>query len=332
MQWLKLQHCALTEEITQSDLVAHCTGYQAWLGRRLGLRAPANVMGALAAHDLPPGTDLTRYWRVEPVHYRLATDHIVLAQAGFNDLSADDAKALVLSLQALCEHFGLSLVIAASGRWYLHWNAASLMTSTSLCAIGRNIDIYLPRHVGKANTKNTNDAATDVAIDHARLWRRIATEIEMTWFNHSVNEARQNNGKLTINSLWLESACAVATQPNDKTSVLTNDANNASLLNSAGLALSQSFDPQTPTLIEHHDLNNARLESNAWEWLQAWQAMQSPLLAQMIAAQNSPSGLELVCFGERQQKTWTIKPKTTWHKLTRSGTVFSINHLSEPLQ
>ena len=286
-------------------------------------------MGALAAVDLTTvdlatNIDLKHWWRIEPVHYRLATDHIVLAQAGFSDLNRDDANELVTSLAALCDHFALSMTIADSGRWYLQWAAQGLTTATSLAATGRNIDIYLPQNIEKNVEKSKKD--------DARLWRRIATEIEMTWFNHAVNQRRQHAGKLAINSVWLESACSLAVCPANKTNVFSNDVGNRALLNGAGLRVSQAFEPQHPTLIEYHDLNRARLEASAWDWIQAWQALQQPLLAHMQAAQDSPHGLELVCFGERQRKAWHIKPKTTWQKLSRSGKSFAIRDWSEPLQ
>jgi len=37
----------------------------------------------------------------------------------------------------------------------------------------------------------------------ARDWRRLLNEIQMVWHDHPVNEQRQQQGKLPINSLWL---------------------------------------------------------------------------------------------------------------------------------
>ena len=301
-------------------LIAPCSPQQRWLAEQLSIPQPANVLGALAANDLPPTSNVEQYFRVEPVHYRLATDHIVLAQSGFSDLTLAQSQALIDSLAPLAEHFNLSIFIAPSGRWYLRWDASELATSTSQAAAGRNIDIYLPR--------NTQSSATD----NARLWRRIATEIEMTWFNHPVNEARQNERKLPVNSLWLESRCSASKQPAGKSHALTDDPAHADLFSCVGLKRIDLFDPSHPTIIEHNSLKNARGEANAWDWIQAWQALQQPLLTQLQAAHASGLGLEIVCFGEAQQKSWQIKPKTIWQRLSKVGGSFAVSNLSESIQ
>ena len=202
--------------------------------------------------------------------------------------------------------------------------------------MGRNIDVYLPRNTSDGGSKDEKAKdermVGDNTVDNARLWRRIATEIEMTWFNHPVNEARQNEGKLPVNSLWLESRCGLGTRPAGKTHALTDDQANADLYACVGLELVNLFDPNHPTIIEHNNLNIARSEANAWDWIQAWQALQQPLLAQLQAAQASGRGLELVCFGEAQQKSWQIKPKNIWQRISSVGGSFALRDLSETIQ
>lgn len=320
MMWLQQQDC---RPVGSSDpnsraLIAPCTPQQAWLAKQISVIQPINIMGALGAVDLPLTSKLEQYWRIEPVHFRLATDHIVLAQTGFTDLALADAHSLIHALKPLAEHFKLDISVSKSGRWYLKWDASGLETSTSAAASGRNIDIYLPRNL----------ASSDPA-DNARLWRRIATEIEMTWFNHPVNDARQNDGKLPVNSLWLESACGSGTRPVGKSYAQTDDQSNADLYRSVGLTLTDFFDATHQTIIENSSLKIPRIEANAWDWLQAWQTLQQPLLPQLQAAQASQHGLELVCLGETQQKSWQIKPKNLWQKLSNTGQSFTLTSLSE---
>ena len=327
IEWLKQQDCRpndTPDPTIKTALITPCTPQQSWLAAQIAVVEPINILGALAELDLPSSSQFAQTWRIEPVHFRLATDHIVLAQAGFSDLALADARSLIQALAPLAEHFKLSITVAPSGRWYLNWDASGLSTSTSHAARGRNIDIYLPR-----NSISSFQSSEANRVDSARLWRRIATEIEMTWFNHPVNDARQNAGQLPVNSLWLESACSRGTRPAGKSHALSDDPEHADLFASVGLALVDSFDATHPSIIENNSLNFARIEANAWDWLQAWQALEQPLLAQLQAAQASAHGLELICFGEVQQKSWQIKPKNMWQRFSNTGRSFGLDNLSE---
>ncbi|MFX8047684.1 hypothetical protein ABTK64_20425, partial [Acinetobacter baumannii] len=52
-------------------------------------------------------------------------------------------------------------------------------------ATGHNIDIWM--HKG----------------EQERAWRKFQNEIQMTWYDHPVNQAREARGLLPVNSVWL---------------------------------------------------------------------------------------------------------------------------------
>jgi hypothetical protein len=77
-----------------------------------------------------------------------------------------------------------------ANRWFIEAPAlASLSTVSIEQAQGRNIDHWMPADTSHAGL--------------ARQWRKWQNEIQMIWFNHSVNLERQSRELLAINSVWV---------------------------------------------------------------------------------------------------------------------------------
>jgi hypothetical protein len=181
----------------------------------IGNESPGNAANQLATE--PVQRNGLAWWRIDPVYCQLATDHIVLGRAVMDDLTLGQAQQLAAALSEYCTAHGFSIQVAHPQRWYLHWNVpsqpAALDTSSPLAAQGRSIQLYLPQ----------NHSATLLAnpeVDHARNWRRLVGEAEVSWFSHPVNTTRQVAGQLPINSLWLIGPCpsfvkhpTISTQP-----------------------------------------------------------------------------------------------------------------------
>ncbi|MEO8936881.1 MAG: hypothetical protein ABI277_03765, partial [Burkholderiaceae bacterium] len=71
-------------------------------------------------------------------------------------------------------------------------------------AIGDNVAAWQPRAPDGAAEHAAGDAA-------ALAWRRCVNEIQMMWFGHPVNDARETAGKPSINTLWLSGNGAART-------------------------------------------------------------------------------------------------------------------------
>ncbi|MFT4100695.1 MAG: hypothetical protein QM674_06595 [Burkholderiaceae bacterium] len=179
------RHADLLARLDDDSLVARELPHERWLRERLRLPADEAIEAASAALDglAPPVIRLT------PAHLHTGRDHLVLTDPAQLSLSIDDARALADAVRPLLDEQGLTLTVATPLRWYLGGPAERLPRTRdagSRQAIGRSVDAYLSR-----------DAAT-------RPWRRLLNEIQMTWFEHPLNEARAQRGLPAVNSVWVE--------------------------------------------------------------------------------------------------------------------------------
>jgi hypothetical protein len=181
-------------EIAQGP-VALCLGHEAFIRDHLGLE---QIGSWYAQKELtsPWPIAITQapehWWRVDPVHFQLGTDHVTLAITSFTDLTSMQAEELIKSLTPALEARNAKLIFQAPHSWYLQWpQLGPLLCASPSAALGRSVEMYLPQ-----------DAQPDLL--QARSWRQFCTEVEMTWFNHPVNDQRQQAGQSAVNGLWLQ--------------------------------------------------------------------------------------------------------------------------------
>ncbi len=157
----------------------------AWLcagGGKLAESLPAAPLSALG--DALPATQ--GYWlRVDPVHLHLLRDSLVLADCSPFGLAADEAEALVATLNRHFVADGLQFVAPAPDRWYLQLaEPLALTTHVPAVAIGGDADAWLPRGAD------------------AMRWHGWINEAQMLLHEHAVNAAREERGQLPVNSIW----------------------------------------------------------------------------------------------------------------------------------
>ena len=158
-----------------------------WLAQRLGEHTQ-NAVGAMHRWKVAPNPPLEPgYWFIlNPIHLHIARDHLVLTSPRQLHLTEDEAQALFACASPYFEEAALSLLYATPSQWFLRADAwADLQTSSINAACGHNVDIWMPK--GSA----------------ARAWRKLQNEIQMAWFAHPVNQAREARGALPVNSIWL---------------------------------------------------------------------------------------------------------------------------------
>jgi hypothetical protein len=128
--------------------------------------------------------------RIEPVHIHAARDHLVLTNPSILDLKIDEANALFEAVKDIFSEMSVHVFRPTIHRWFMECpNFSSLSTVSTHQAEGRNIDHWMP---------------SDTTIEGiARQWRKWQNEIQMIWFNHPVNESREIQGLLPINSVWI---------------------------------------------------------------------------------------------------------------------------------
>jgi hypothetical protein len=136
----------------------------------------------LAPGHLPGGT----WARAEPVHLLTAIDHLQLAAPVPLLLDADEADALVATLN---DHFagsGFVFQRTSGPGWLCECPSGVACASVEpVSAVGRNLRDLLP----------TGRDATRV--------RAVMNEIQMLLHQHPVNQRRAERGLAAVNSVWL---------------------------------------------------------------------------------------------------------------------------------
>ncbi len=173
------------------DEFAHALPHEMWLARQFDINTPADSSPAIA-HIAMRGFNLpaqTGHWFVlHPAHIHIARDHLVLTDIRQVRLSEADALTLFNSAKPLFEDAGKTLLYGDANTWFMRADEwTTLRTSTPDATCGHNIDIWMPR---------SDDGS-------ARAWRKLQNEVQMQWFENTLNEERAAQGLQVINSLWM---------------------------------------------------------------------------------------------------------------------------------
>jgi hypothetical protein len=210
---------ALDRLIARATLVERVIGedfqrtlpHERWVARQFG--ALPHIPGGTAAADEAPlapymlradgGEPGNATWAcVQPVHVRIAHDHLVLIDPASLELSDAEASVLLAVARPLIEELGVRIEAPRPARWYLSGDGFGTLAGASpLRASGRNIEIWLPHEAHSG--------------DRSRAWMKLQNEVQMAWFEHPVNEAREARGLPAVNSIWFhaQGAAQAVTSP-----------------------------------------------------------------------------------------------------------------------
>lgn len=156
-------------------------------------------------------------WLLEPAHFHLSRDHLALLHGALASLSREDALALAEAIAPTLADAGFSCRVIAPDAWLLRDLPQSRSRESSGTSLGQGRSPgpgtatgapekaggWQLRAAGSERAWGRNvDAWLPEGTD-ARRWRRVLNEIQMTWFEHPVNEARAARGELPVNAVWL---------------------------------------------------------------------------------------------------------------------------------
>ncbi|MBY4898721.1 hypothetical protein [Cupriavidus sp. AU9028] len=263
--------------------------HQRWLATRAGLPvAPVPAAPYMRLADrTPPGQSAQaaeasdgRAWTcLEPVHLHAARDHLVLGDPAQLRIRADEAQALHAAIAPLLDETGIPLEMPLPERWYLPEAVFGPLDATPpLRAAGRNIDIWMQRG------------------ERERDWRRLQNEIQMTWHDHPVNQAREARGEPTVNSVWLHGGGVLRPVAPLAGAVFGDEPLLRGLALAGGaraLPASASFDSVRQTLAAGGDgdamvqvdtTTTAWLEEDWGRWIEQMHALEASWFAPMLAA------------------------------------------------
>ena len=273
--------------------------HERWVARQFGALGP----NASAADDEAPlapymlladgGAPGDATWAcVQPVHVRIAHDHLVLIDPSSLDLSDDEAATLYAVAKPLIEELDVRVVAPTPRRWYLSSHAFGALAGASpLRASGRNIEIWLPHeaHTG----------------ERSRAWMKLQNEVQMAWFEHPVNEAREARGLPTVNSIWFHAQGALRPVSSPFARVLSDavatrglalasqTANGPAPMTFADALGKQQQQTAGATLVELDPFSGPFIEQDWLRWNAAFAALERDWFAPALAALESGALREL---------------------------------------
>jgi hypothetical protein len=182
---------ALPVEDDQSNEPERAVAHETWLAERFGmgdgLRAggsPPVAPALMRAMGLTP--EPGHWFIVQPVHFHIARDHLVLTDPRRLALSEAESRALHDAALPSFEEAGLRLLYGRADTWFVKADRhADLLTASPDATCGRNIDIWMPKG------------------ESARAWRKLQNIVQMDWHASPVNEARAATMAEPVNSVWL---------------------------------------------------------------------------------------------------------------------------------
>jgi len=208
---------------------------------------------------------------VTPAHWHVGRDHVTLVDPAALDLSDEESRAAFEAVRGLFETEGFAVAWGAASRWYVaHESLADLACASLDRVIARPVEPWLRPNPG--------------AETQSRLVRRLQSELQMLLYPHPINETREQDGELPMNSFWL-SGCG-RFQP------------------------SATNDPQIAD-----DLRTSLLADDWVAWAQAWRALDADELAGLLAAAQSGEPVSLTLCGERSAQRFDSAPRSTWRRL-----------------
>lgn len=193
------------------------------------------------------------YWFVlQPAHFHVARDHLVLTDLRQLSLDEPTSQALFAAAEPLFAELGHEVRYGDARCWFLRaddWHG--LRTTTPDAAAGHNVDIWLP------------------SGDAARQWRKLHNEVQMLWHMHPLNESRESRGQHRINALWLWGGAAAGVNFPET---------------SARLIAAMPSVPAAGGPVCDAALLPPSLAGDWSQWLSAMQAIDSDRIAPLLAA------------------------------------------------
>jgi hypothetical protein len=207
---------------------ARALPHETWLARTLGLEQhgqPAFAAAAMRGLGLPPAEGT--WFIVNPAHIDIARSHLMMPDLRHLALSDEDSRALFDAAQPWFEEAGHQLRYGDAQTWFMRaddW--AGMDTASPDTAVGMNLTDFMPTGA------------------HALAFRKLQNEIQMLWYTHPANAARESRRQPTVNAFWLWSGSSA------KPAADAHSANQSTVVPAqAGTQVPQSKPPAASSIV-----------------------------------------------------------------------------------
>jgi hypothetical protein len=253
------------------DEQARALPHETWLARALGLEQygqPAFAAAAMRGFGLDPADGT--WFIINPSHIEIARSHLLMPDLRHLDLAEDDSRALFAGARPLFEEAGYGLEYGDANTWFMRaddWTGMD--TATPDAAVGVNLTDCMP------------------AGPRALAYRKLQNEVQMLWFTHPANAAREARRQPPVNAFWLWGGANAATQhPAAPHSIATFDTPGwlAALATKRLTTLAEAARPASDTLLICGNVAAPALSADWAAWLQQMQRLEADLFAPLLAA------------------------------------------------
>ncbi|MGH8853871.1 MAG: hypothetical protein ACREWI_06290 [Telluria sp.] len=161
--------------------------HEQWLARALGLSPagqPAFAAAAMRGLGLDPAGGT--WFIVNPSHIQIARSHSMMSDLRHLGLPENDSRALYEAAAPLCEEIGRPLLYGDAATWFLRaddWAGIDIASPDTVA--GMDLTDYVPRG------------------QRALACRKLQNEVQMAWYTHPVNAAREARHLPPVNAFWL---------------------------------------------------------------------------------------------------------------------------------
>jgi hypothetical protein len=311
-----IQAPALASLITRADSATlpvdenlRALPHEAWLAKTLGLSrdgSPAFAAAAMRGLCLDPGAD--EWFIINPAHIEIARSNLSIGDLRQLHLHDNHSRMLYDTARPFFNDIGKTLLYGDAGTWFMRagdWQ--TLQTASPDAAVGMNLTDWLP----------TGPAAAD--------FRKLQNEVQMLWFEHAANAAREAKGLPAINSFWpwgmSGAGAAMPSTPIFATSGVPSWL--AAIATSPSTALPNPFTGGSPdSMLVCGDLSGPAIATDWAAWLAHMERFEKALFAPALSAlkHGHAGSIKLVLSHRHGLKEFTT---TKWaqHAFWRSPTL-----------
>ena len=209
----------------------------------------------------------------------MGREHLTLLDPNALGLDAATSQALLEALRPLFEEDGWQLRWGAPTRWYAsHPLLDGLPTASLDRVVGRNPDLWL-------SADTANNTASKTSSDATRALRRLQAEVQMSLYQHPLNDRREAEGQDTVNSFWVSGCGRLPGGGRPDRPDLPD----------------MPVWPAGLTLCD--DLRAGLLSDDMPVWVDAWQQLDATVLAALVQRLDAGQPLRLTLCGERHAVT-----------------------------
>jgi hypothetical protein len=261
--------CTHRDEEARDAKPSPCMPHERVKARALGWRCDAPLPWAAWAY---PDNPAPQAW-ITPCHWQIGMDQVVMLAPAYLQLSNEESQQLLQAMQPFLQEDGLEV------QWHsaLMWHAS-----------GRIFEGMQAVSLDRVSGANVKPWITDGHLPPSL--RRLQSEMQMLLYNHPVNDARTDQGRLTVNSFWVHGSGAL---PAQHKALATGEV--------------QVID----------SLRAPALQGDVQAWLAAWQQLD----AQHLAPLAQQAGLRLTLCSEtaahtyqRAERSWLQRVGAAFHK------------------